>query len=202
MELNDPPDNGGASSYSSGTSYYMVSKGHLSVNAETPSHSPCTNRNSILWNFLGVCSDNQPLPPPPTHFRSSFNAPTNFNTLNSGRTAGQVHQIPSNLQPPIAAVVPPSTVCANPTADLSASTKRCRRFDGTTAEYRHQRKMRNRGSAERSRARRIAYDSELKERIKMLREEHEELKRKEKELRLVLEQARPLTLERSFSAPM
>ncbi|XP_044470498.1 bZIP transcription factor 27-like [Mangifera indica] len=205
MDHNDPHKYG-ASDCTSGASFYLVSQGHLSVTSpETPSYSSSTNRNSVLWDFLGVCSNNPPLRPPPVNFRSSFTAPTNFLTLNSGGAEAQLHHIPSNPRPPIAPTVPPSPVGDNPTGLLSSSrppTKGCRRIDGATAEYRHQRKLRNRGAAERSRARRNAYDMELKVKIAMLREEYEELKRKEEELRLALEETRPLNLRRSFSAPV
>lgn len=157
MDHNDPHKYG-ASDCTSGASFYLVSQGHLSVTSpETPSYSSSTNRNSVLWDFLGVCSNNPPLRPPPVNFRSSFTAPTNFLTLNSGGAEAQLHHIPSNPRPPIAPTVPPSPVGDNPTGLLSSSrppTKGCRRIDGATAEYRHQRKLRNRAAAERSRARR------------------------------------------------
>lgn len=157
MDLNDFHNNYGASNNTSGACFYMASKEHLSITAETPSYSTSTNRNFILMDFLGVGSNNPPLRPLPLTFCSSFTAPTNFLTLDFGGTDPQVHRIPSNLRPSIAPIVPPPPVCEHPTGDFSSSSrtnKRRRRFDGTRAEYSYQRKLRNRGSAERSRLRR------------------------------------------------
>ncbi|KAJ0097720.1 hypothetical protein Patl1_29148 [Pistacia atlantica] len=168
----------------------FVTLGNLSYSLPNP--------NFILSDFFG-----------PYLFGVPLSASVTSWTMKPAGTDGKLCQIfPRALAPehPPLTVAPPLPVWDDHNKDEHSSAptpRRRRRFDGTAAETRLQRMIRNRAASERTRIRRKAYDSQLMAEITFLREENKKLKQKEKELLEASEVARPLyqKIRRSFSAP-